>query len=111
MQFAVRGACPRRTGPRRNRTAFDEGIRFLHDRLTRILNDLELDGEKTLGGRVDELISSKREAHLRIAALTEAFTKLDTTRQEIGALFASLAATLNTYIAPSLEDHRPNEPG
>jgi hypothetical protein len=86
-------------------------VRFLHDRLTRILNDLELDGEKTLGGRVDELISSKREAHLRIAALTEAFTKLDTTRQEIGALFASLAATLNTYIAPSLEDHRPNEPG
>lgn len=84
-------------------------VRFLHDRLTRILSDLELDGDKTLSGRVDELISSKRDAHLRIAALAEAFTKLDTTRQEIGTLFASLAATLQTYIAPSLDGHPGDE--
>lgn len=86
-------------------------VRFLHDRLTRILNDLELDGDKSLSGRVDELISSKREAHLRIAALAETFIKLDTTRQEIGTLFSSLAATLHSYVAPPLDGHRPEKQG
>jgi DNA repair exonuclease SbcCD ATPase subunit len=77
--------------------------RFLRDRLLRILNDLELDGEQTLAVRVADLVDSKRDAQLRIATLSETFARMDTTRQEIEALFTSLAAALNTYLVPSDE--------
>jgi hypothetical protein len=83
--------------------------RFLRDRLIRILNDLELDGDQALAVRVGDLVNSKRDAQLRIATLSDTFARMDTTRQDIEALFASLAATLNTYLVPADAAARPGD--
>jgi DNA repair exonuclease SbcCD ATPase subunit len=72
-------------------------VRLLRDRLIGALDKLESDQGEPLGARVHAFLKSKHEAHIRVAAVAEAFAELDTIRRDIGALFASLSATFNAH--------------
>ena len=64
------------------------------DRLTRTLEEIELNGDEKLGARVEALYRSKIETERRIAQITEQFAKLDSIRNEIDGLFGKLGGTI-----------------
>jgi hypothetical protein len=59
-----------------------------------------------LAVRVGDLVS-KRDAQIRIATLSDTFARMDTTCQDIEALFSSQAAALDTYLVPADTAARP----
>ena len=70
-------------------------LRQRRDRLVNTLNEIELQGNEKLSGRVEALYRSKVETEQRIAQVVEQFAKLDTIRNEIGGLFSKLNGTLD----------------
>lgn len=65
------------------------------DRLSKTLDEIELEGDQRLSRRVEALYRGKLETEQRIAQVVEQFAKLDTIRNEIGGLFAKLNGTLD----------------
>ena len=66
----------------------------LRDRFSAAVDQLERNGDRSLGERVQDFTTAKEELQDRIGRLTEQFGKLQTTRHEIGVLLTSLNSAL-----------------
>jgi hypothetical protein len=64
------------------------------DLVIKTLGEIESNGGGSLGPRVEELSTSKREIDERIADVFEHFTKLDSLRKDISGVFMAIRGTL-----------------
>jgi chromosome segregation ATPase len=69
-------------------------VNVMRDLVKKTLAEIELDGDNSLGSRVDVLSESKREIDERTAAVFEHFSKLDSIRKDIGGIFMAIRTAL-----------------
>ena len=69
-------------------------VHTMRDLVVRTLAEIELNGDNSLGTRVDELSKNKHEIDERIAQVFEHFAKLDAIRKEISGVFMAIRSAL-----------------
>lgn len=69
-------------------------VNTIRDLVLKTLGEIELNGNDSLGSRVEFLSNSKREIDERTAQLIDQFAKLDSIRKDIGGIFMSIRSTL-----------------
>jgi predicted nucleic acid-binding Zn-ribbon protein len=69
-------------------------VHTIRDLVMKTLGEIEVNGNDSLGSRVEFLSNSKREIDERTAELIDHFAKLDSIRKDIGGIFMAIRSTL-----------------
>ncbi len=69
-------------------------VHALRDLVMKTLGEIEVNGDNSLGSRVEVLSTSKREIDERVAEVFEHFSRLDSIRKDIGGIFMAIRSTL-----------------
>jgi len=69
-------------------------VHAIREVVLKTLTEIEQNGDKALGTRLEQITDSKREIDERLAEVFEHFSKLDTIRKDIGGIFMAIRSAL-----------------
>src|SRR3984957_16990959 len=69
-------------------------VNKMRDLVTKTLGEIELDGDNSLGSRVEVLSGSKREIDERTTRVFQHFAELESIRKDIGGIFMAIRSAL-----------------